>query len=148
MFYLDTSVLIAALTPEPASEAVLDWLAAQEAGSLSISGWVSTEVSSALAMKVRTKALTLAKRAQVLTAYHRLVEESLTVEPVSVRHFETAARFVDQHDLGMRAGDALHLAIASERGLTLATLDRRLADVGPKLGAATLFMETVHEQRQ
>lgn len=143
MFYLDTSVLIAALTPEPASKAVLDWLAAREAGSLSISGWVNTEVSSALAIKLRTKALTLTERAEILTAYHRLVEESLTVEAISARHFETAARFVDQYELGLRAGDALHLAIASERGLTLATLDRRLAEAGPKLGAATLFMETV-----
>lgn len=48
--------------------------------------------------------------------------------------FRAAARFTDQHALGLRAGDALQLAIASEQGATLVTLDRRLAEAGPMLG--------------
>jgi len=31
------------------------------------------------------------------------------------------AHFVDNHELGLRARDALHLAIASEHGATLVT---------------------------
>jgi predicted nucleic acid-binding protein len=56
---------------------------------------------------------------------------------VTGAHFRTAARFVDQHMLGLRGGDALHLATASEHGATVHTLDQRLAEAGPALGVAT-----------
>ncbi|MDE2464494.1 MAG: PIN domain-containing protein, partial [Alphaproteobacteria bacterium] len=46
----------------------------------------------------------------------------------------TAARLADQHALGLRAGDALHLAICADHGATLCTLDRRLGEAGPALG--------------
>jgi predicted nucleic acid-binding protein len=139
MHYLDTSVLIAALTPEANSAKVHDWLSGR--AGLSISAWVRTEVSSALAIQMRTGRLSLEHRADALTVFNRLIDESLVVEPVEARHFEIAARFVDQHELGLRAGDALHLAVASQRGLVLATLDHKLAEAGPKLGAATLLLQ-------
>jgi uncharacterized protein len=140
MFYLDTSVLVAALTNEEATERVLGWLGSRAAGELAISGWVAAELSSALALKVRTGALTLEQRAEVLTAWRRLLDESLIVVPVGAVHFEAASRFIDQHELGLRAGDGLHLAIASERGLTVATLDARVGAAGPKLGVATVML--------
>jgi len=138
MIYLDTSVLIAALTPEASSERVCHWLDGQEAGSLHISGWTLTEVSSALSIKVRTGALTLEQRADVLSNFTRLVEQSLTLTPIVEAQYETAARFCDQVHLNLRAGDALHLAAAAARGLTLATLDERLAQAGPQLGVAVV----------
>jgi predicted nucleic acid-binding protein len=57
--------------------------------------------------------------------------------PVTGRHFRSAAQNADQHALGLRAGDALYLAIASEAGAILQTLDRRLAEAGPSLGIPT-----------
>ena len=54
--------------------------------------------------------------------------------------FRMAAKFLDQHTLGLRAGDALHLATASEHGATVHTLDRRLAEAGPVLGVPTLLL--------
>jgi hypothetical protein len=53
--------------------------------------------------------------------------------PISGAEFRTAARFADQYGLGLRAGDALHLAVAAENGAELATLDEILADAGPSL---------------
>jgi hypothetical protein len=119
---------------------VLAWLDAQPAGSLAISAWVSTELSSALALQLGTGAITLPQRADVLAAWRRLVEASLHLEPVREQHFAIAARFLDRHMLGLRAGDALHLAIAADRGLTLATLDKRMAAAGQELATATLFV--------
>ena len=55
-------------------------------------------------------------------------------------HFRAAAKFVDQHGLGLRAGDALHLATASEHGATVHTLDLRLAEAGPALGVPTQLL--------
>jgi predicted nucleic acid-binding protein len=41
---------------------------------------------------------------------------------------------VDRHDLGLRAADALHLALAADRGLRLVTLDARLRAAALALG--------------
>ena len=68
----------------------------------------------------------------------RLVADSLSVLPIGPGHFRTAARFADQRELGLRAGDALHLAVSAEQGATLCTMDRRLFEAGPALGVATL----------
>jgi predicted nucleic acid-binding protein len=54
--------------------------------------------------------------------------------------FRAAAKFADQHALGLRAGDALHLAIASEHGAMVHTLDQRLAKAGPALGVPTQLL--------
>jgi uncharacterized protein len=40
--------------------------------------------------------------------------------------------------LGLRVGDALHLAICADHGATLCTLDRGLGEAGPTLGVATI----------
>ena len=69
-----------------------------------------------------------------LALFNKLIAESLMVVGVTGGQFRAAARFTDQHALGLRAGDALQLAIASEQGATLVTLDRRLAEAGPMLG--------------
>jgi len=136
MDYLDTSVIVAALTNEAATGTVRAWLASRSINDLHISEWVVTEVSSALSMKVRTGALTADRRTARLAYFRRMMVETFTVLPVVSFHFQAAARLADQHHLGLRGGDALHMALATDVGATLFTLDKRLAEAGKQVGAA------------
>lgn len=137
MNYVDTSVLVAALVNEVRTDAAQQWLVEQPAGALLISDWVITEFSAALSMKLRNKELSLPQRNEVLALSAQLSENSFQLLPVSSRDFSTAARFADQFHTGLRAGDALHLAIAANHGATLHTLDKRMARIGQGLGVAT-----------
>jgi len=58
MLYVDTSVLVSALTNETDTSLWQTWLAEQDAPELAISDWTVTEFAAALSNKLRTGALT------------------------------------------------------------------------------------------
>jgi predicted nucleic acid-binding protein len=140
IYYLDTSLVVAALIKEAKTERVQVWLGARASDDLLISDWVTTEFSAALSIKLRSRQIDKDTRSQALAGYSSLYRTNLTILTVAQEQFHAAAQFADQYALGLRAGDALHLAIAAKNGATLCTLDRRLGNAGPKLGIATLLV--------
>jgi hypothetical protein len=96
-----------------------------------------TEFSSALSIKVRTGQLGSEHRADALAFFRSMAETTLTVIPISRSDFTAAARFSDRHETGLRAGDALHLAVVANHGFRLVSLDRLLNAAARELGVST-----------
>ena len=139
IYYVDTSLVISAVTGEMRAEAVQEWLE-QHWDYLIISDWVVTEAAAALAKQVRTNRLTSSEQLQAALLFERQFVSRLTVLPVSRAEFRSAARFCERAELGLRAGDALHLAIASTHTATLVTGDKRQSDAGERLRLKTLLL--------
>lgn len=131
MIYIDTSVIVAALNNESRTAEMQSWLANQRPDDLVISYWVMTEFSAVLELEVHTGQLAPENRAEALSLIRSMVEVTLDVVAVSRLDFAAAGRLADQHAVGLRAGDALHLAIAANHGYHLVSLD-------PGLGKAAL----------
>nr|MBV6629012.1 type II toxin-antitoxin system VapC family toxin [Oceanococcus sp. HetDA_MAG_MS8] len=136
MVYADTSILVAAFTPEPRTSDMQRWLGERPAGELAISDWVMTEFSAALSMKVRGGYLQPQERAEVLALFAEVVEQSCEVLAVTVLDFRVEARFAGQHATGLRAGDGLHLAVAANAGARIRALDKGLVEAANALGVS------------
>jgi predicted nucleic acid-binding protein len=133
-YYIDTSLLVAALVVEPHTSRVLGWLEGLAPGTAFISDWTHVEVESALSLKHRTGVLSLELRSEASLMWRQLHRSGFPTLAVTPDHFESAARMAGQPDLGLRAGDALHVAIARESAYTLVTLDKRMAEAALQIG--------------
>jgi predicted nucleic acid-binding protein len=133
MVYVDTCVLLAALTPEANSGAAAAFLE-QATAPLAISPWSATELHSALGLKVRTKALSSSQAEAVLQVFERSLTPGFLMLEVEPQDFCNANACLRGWTTALRAADALHLAIASGRGATLCSLDAPFVKAAQQLG--------------
>lgn len=140
MIYVDTSVIISAITNEPATEAVVAWLSRLPPGSLWTSDWVDTEVESALAIKARRLLISQGERNDARAQWHRLRAGGFLNIAVASAHFRSAAELVSRSATPLRAADALHLALALSGGCAMATRDAEFAAAADTFGVATHFL--------
>jgi predicted nucleic acid-binding protein len=133
--YLDTSVLVSMFTADDHTPRTRSWLAGVQ-GPMALSDWTVTEFSSALAVGLRVGRLTASEVASAEDALDTWLGRSsppLTLAPQDVRE---ARRFIRSIGVPLRAGDALHLALARRAGLSVATLDLGMRRAAEHIGLA------------
>ncbi|MFI5427971.1 type II toxin-antitoxin system VapC family toxin [Aeromicrobium sp. UC242_57] len=131
MHYLDTSVLISALTTEQSATQVRQWLATHH--DFFISPWVQTEFASSLSLKRRAGDIDDRGRAVARTGFERLQKDSLATLPIEPKHFASAEALCHA-DAGLRSSEALHLAVARDNGLTMVSRDARFVAATRSIG--------------
>ena len=140
-YYVDTSVLVAALTADAATAKVTAWVEVQGAAdSLYTSDWVETEIASALSLKVRTGQLTPSAREAAFAEWQLLRATGLQSCEIAAADVTTATSMLHRPEQNLRSSDALHLAIARRHGLAVATLDQVMATAGLANGVTTLLL--------
>jgi predicted nucleic acid-binding protein len=135
MLYFDTSFLAPLVVLEEASVRVTEFMGRLPAEPLTVSQWTRVELSSVLGLRVRMGRLKPKEAIDADAQFEATIERSFTTLLPTADDFRRAREFLQKHKLGLRAGDALHLAIASNhRAETIYSLDKTMLKAGRSLG--------------
>lgn len=99
-----------------------------------------TEFAAALAAKLRAGTLDARDADAAARAFDALAAGSFTRVIVTVADSAGAAAFAARRDVALRAGEALHLAVAGAVDATLYTLDVGLARAADVLGVPAVLV--------
>ena len=134
--YLDSSVLVAAFSPEALTNRALDILALSP--EVIISELTATETRISLIRKRKRGAMTAEEVVAALAELSAAITDALLlVEPLPVAAFRAAEGIADRVPGPVRAMDALHLGMASILSAELATFDLDQAAAARAEGIAT-----------
>jgi len=137
MRYFDTSFLVPLFLREATSDAVEAALRAQDARDFAISQWTRVEFASLLARQIRMGEISAEAARKADAEFEAVIAESFDVILPSIDDFDLAKAFLARPELGLRSGDALHLAIARGRGAqAVHSLDKAMIRAGEALGLA------------
>jgi len=93
------------------------------------------EFSSVLAREVRMEHLDAGSAQDANTRFGALVAASFAVIVPTAADFELARQYLHRYETGLRIGDAFHLAIAKNHGVSAVhSLDKGLIKAGKMLG--------------
>ena len=113
MVYFDTSFLAPLFLEEPTSESVEAFIASLPIGELATSHWTRVEFSSLLAREVRMGGLSEVDARDTDAAFESALKQSFEVLTPTIDDYHRAKILLARPRTGLRAGDALHLAMAS-----------------------------------
>ena len=135
MVYFDTSFIASYYVEDVHSVRVASAVASLASTDLYASDWTLTEFASLLALRCRIGDVDLEFARETLRLFESDIASSLILlEPVR-RDFERATSWLLQAPtLGLRATDAVHLAVAAHRDLEIYSVDRQLLDAAGKFG--------------
>jgi hypothetical protein len=144
MLYFDTSFLVPLILPEATSERIAAFVGTLPAGQFAVSHWTRVEFSSLIAREVRMGGLRAPAAAQADARFEAMLDESFSVLLPNAADFGLAKHYLGQFDAGLRAGDALHLAIARNHGASVIySLDQTLLKAARILGlSASIGIQT------
>ena len=131
--YLDTSVIVPLFVADAHVERARRFLLSSEPECL-VSDYAIAEFTAVIGRKVRAGDLMVAEADSVLVdlrAWAGTAARLVTVEAADLR---IATALLSNFALGLRAPDALHIAIARRCGGTLATFDVKMAVSARALG--------------
>lgn len=135
MRYFDTSFLAPLVLPEATSEPISGFLGALPDDDLAVSDWTRVEFASLLAREVRMGGLDVGTAREAGSQFERMIGESFVVLLPNRDDFERAREWLSNFETGLRAGDALHLAIAGNRAAdAIYSLDKLMIAGGKTLG--------------
>ena len=102
---------------------------------LTVSHWTMLEFASVLARHVRTGRITKAFAEEVTVRFERLLPGTFRILLPNAADFTLARRWLADPALGLRAGDALHLAVAGNNDAReVFTFDKNMLRAGRDLG--------------
>ena len=136
--YLDTSAWVKLFVPEAESEELDGALRGR--GDLVVSDLTITETVSALTRRSRAGSLSAGLAQRLYNSILEQVETGvyLRAELSSKTHREAERLLLSMQSVPLRAGDALHLALALAAGArTMVTFDKRLAEAARRVGLAS-----------
>ena len=134
MVYLDTSFVAPLVIAENSSDAVEAFVLKVKPGELTTSMWTQVELSSLVSRKIRMGDLSDSQAEVVRREFDRVLVESFEILAPTAADFAAAAKYLEIPKTGLRAGDALHLAIAANhRAKRILTLDQGFVEAGKLL---------------
>jgi uncharacterized protein len=135
MLYFDTSILVPLFIHERSTADVRQILGRLPADRLTTSDWTRVEFSSALARDVRTGLLNSRQATEADDEFQSFVAETFVVILPNADDYALAIHYLRRHEAKLRAGDAFHLAIASNhRAEMIYSLDQGMIEAGRRLG--------------
>jgi uncharacterized protein len=135
LYYFDTSFLTPLIREEGTSPRVARFMAGLPAGELAISRWTQVEFASVLARDVRMGIIEGEQALAAEALFEEVVGESFVVLLPGAEDYDLARRYVQRYETRLRAGDALHLAIAANHRVEeVYSLDQAMVKAGRVLG--------------
>lgn len=127
MLYFDTSFLAPLILEESTSTRIEAFFAKLPVGELYVSHWTRVEFASLIAREVRMGGFAESDALLAIGQFDELVTDSFQIVVPGVADYELAKEYIQHFATKLRAGDALHLAIAINNGAkVLYTLDEGL----------------------
>jgi len=125
VLYFDTSFLVPLILPEATSDKIAAFIRTLTAEAFSVSHWTLVEFSSLIARAVRMGGLDSGAAMRADARFGEMVEASFTVLLPTANDFALARQYLRKPETGLRAGDALHLAVATNHhAVAIYSLDK------------------------
>ena len=135
MDYYDTSFLVPLFIREATTPRIEAFMTQIGTRALAISQVARIEFSSVLGRDVRMGFLQAADARDLAATFDSFVQNSFEILLPAVEDYDLARDYLARHETGLRAADALHLAVARNRGAeAIYSLDKTLLKAGKRLG--------------